>query len=196
MKRYSFIKGLTLIELLISMGIIVLLLAAGIPAYSSFKASNDLEQAAEDVKSAILETQNLAMAPDEGKSQTIKALSQVGYGESKNADSYLFFSGRGAWWSCGTFCTKYACAGPSNQYQIYLASSASKGYPTDTSVKSYMLPSGITVSCAVIQYSISQGGKIIYPTSGDITITVANSKGTKTVKVNQQTGQVTIQTVQ
>lgn len=196
MKKNSFTKGLTLIELLISMGIIVLLLAAGIPAYSNFKNSNDLDQAAEDVKSAILETQNLAMAPDESKSSTVKIS-----GSEYAANTYLISFGNGNWWrssGSGWPTYSYSCNGAQpNNYGIYLASEVLYPQPdANYLVKSFILPSGITFdNCKMIQYSIPQAGKIVYPGTSNAVITIKSSKTgkSKTVTVNYQTGQVTIQ---
>jgi prepilin-type N-terminal cleavage/methylation domain-containing protein len=60
-------KGMTLIELVVTIGIVSLLLVAGIPSYNHFKDVNNLNQAADDVRSAILDTQSFAMSPEQSK---------------------------------------------------------------------------------------------------------------------------------
>lgn len=58
---------MTLIELVVTIGIISILLVAGIPSYNHFANVNNLNQAVEDVKSAILDTQNFALSPQSNK---------------------------------------------------------------------------------------------------------------------------------
>lgn len=56
-------RGFTLIELLVTIGIIVLLLAVGIPAFRGFGSRNELDFAAQNIKSAVVDAQNYSLAP-------------------------------------------------------------------------------------------------------------------------------------
>lgn len=177
--RLSACGGLTLIELIITLSIIVLLLGAGIPAYRHYSYVNDLAQAAQDVKNAILETQSFALAPEADKNPIV-SISGADY----PADSYL---------------VNFPLNG--TEYSIYLASSVKPGeYPTNP-IKSYFLPRGISFSNGeVIQYSIENQAKISYFTpstiDGDETsIILISNKLTdqKTIEVNKETGQISIQ---
>lgn len=61
-------KGLTLIELVVSISIIIMLTAFGIPAFSRFGTERELIQAAELVAGTIREAQAMALAPQGGHS--------------------------------------------------------------------------------------------------------------------------------
>ncbi len=65
-----FRQAFTLIELLITMGIIVLILSVTLPAFSRFQKEQDLVSAAETLRDALLETQNLALSPRSQKPDT------------------------------------------------------------------------------------------------------------------------------
>ena len=55
--------GFTLIELLVSLSILALLIGAGIPSFRRFGRVQQLDLAADQVKSAILDTRALALNP-------------------------------------------------------------------------------------------------------------------------------------
>lgn len=59
-------KGFTLIELLVVIAIITLFTAVGVPAFRNYGQKRQLNQAAEQVKSAILEAKSMALAPSAG----------------------------------------------------------------------------------------------------------------------------------
>jgi len=61
MKKYY--KAFTLIEILVTIGIIALLLAAAIPSFNKYSRSNEFYQVAQTLKSAIETTKNYALAP-------------------------------------------------------------------------------------------------------------------------------------
>lgn len=56
-------KAFTLIEALVVIGILTLMFVLSIPAYRSYSRRNQLRQAAQSVRSAIVEAQNTALAP-------------------------------------------------------------------------------------------------------------------------------------
>lgn len=56
-------SGFTLIELVISTGIIMLVVASTLPAFLQFQAKQNLVSAAQSVRDMILEAQNYALAP-------------------------------------------------------------------------------------------------------------------------------------
>ena len=58
-------RAFTLIEALVVIGILTLMFALSIPAYRSYSRRNQLRQAAESVRSALVEAQNMALAPKE-----------------------------------------------------------------------------------------------------------------------------------
>ena len=61
---YSYFqKGFTLLELLVSVSIITLLIGTGIPAFRHFGRVSQLDQAADQVKGAILDARAYALGP-------------------------------------------------------------------------------------------------------------------------------------
>ena len=56
-------QGFTLLELLVSISIITLLIGTGIPAFRHFGRVSQLDQAADQVKGAILDTRAYALGP-------------------------------------------------------------------------------------------------------------------------------------
>jgi prepilin-type N-terminal cleavage/methylation domain-containing protein len=59
-------NGFTLVELIVTIGIVVFLMALLFPSFRNYERRNNLEQSAEEVRSAILETKNYAMGPRAG----------------------------------------------------------------------------------------------------------------------------------
>lgn len=215
-------KGMTLIELLVSIGIVVLLLVIGVPAYRHYSYVNDLNQAAQDVKNAILETQSYALAPEENKPQEVDItpcqITQVIVGYNCRRVC--------SWFSCRTVCDipiyapRLSCnlpivRGKANTYSIamgvqnltpvsdvgygiYLTSSSQPGQLSNQKIKELKLPNGISfIGYGVVQYSIEKNALIIYPSEGEINITLTSSKltsnNTKIINVNRETGRVSIQ---
>lgn len=173
-------RGVTLIELLVTIAIIILLLAGGVPAYRQYGYVNDLNQAAQDVKNAILETQSFALAPPGDTSAGFKA-----------SDFTIYFSSIDS----GLF--------KKNHYYIFPSNTPSLG----PILKEYILPNGIHFDLMIgrFAYSIEQRGKIIDPiivdtpgqqldTGSVMTLLIISDKisQTKTITVNRETGQITI----
>jgi len=76
-------RAFTLIEALVVIGILTLMFALSIPAYRSYSRRNQLRQAAESVRSALVEAQNMALAPKESGRQ---------YGAKRNSStSYIVY---------------------------------------------------------------------------------------------------------
>ncbi len=63
-------QGFTLLELLVSISIIALLIGTGIPSFRHFGRVQALEQAADQVKGAILDTRAYALGPRAEKPAT------------------------------------------------------------------------------------------------------------------------------
>lgn len=64
MKRIScYSAGFTLLELVVTVGIVGLLVAAGVPAFYAYGKQNAPRIAAQDIKNALLEAQSLARSP-------------------------------------------------------------------------------------------------------------------------------------
>ncbi|MBI4029628.1 prepilin-type N-terminal cleavage/methylation domain-containing protein, partial [Candidatus Berkelbacteria bacterium] len=59
-------QSFTLIELLVVISLIALFTAVGVPAFRNYGQKRQLNQAAEQVKSAILEAKSMALAPSAG----------------------------------------------------------------------------------------------------------------------------------
>ncbi|MBU2595492.1 type II secretion system GspH family protein, partial [Patescibacteria group bacterium] len=58
--------GFTLLEMVVTIGIISILVVAGVPAFNSYNKHNSSKIAAQDIKSSLLEAQSLARSPDAG----------------------------------------------------------------------------------------------------------------------------------
>jgi len=184
--------GMSLVELLVTMAIIVLLLAVGVPAYRQYGNSNDLEQAAQDVKNALLETKNMALAPASDKPQFVK----IG-GEDRPANSYLALVTRN-----------------SNKIDIYVTSTEPTptgticNIPdsTDAIVKTVTLPASVEFSWSsaggqgnfrdkTLQYLITEQGKLADCSANSTTLDIKSTKigKSKIIKINAETGQVSIE---
>lgn len=58
--------GFTLLEMVVTIGIISILVVGGVPAFNSYNKHNSSKIAAQDIKSSLLEAQSLARSPDPG----------------------------------------------------------------------------------------------------------------------------------
>src|SRR3990167_2283872 len=58
--------GVTLIELLVTLTVSAILLAIFVPAFRTFEEKNNLSQAAQQMRNALLRSQGFALAPRQG----------------------------------------------------------------------------------------------------------------------------------
>lgn len=187
--------GFTLIEVVVSTGIIVMMLAIGLPAYAQFQKHQNVTLAAEGVRDAILEAYNYSLAPRAADSDTT--------GKPAGADYYriLFLD----------------TASP-QQYVIQESASGAGVLPKASSwtdLRKTVLPAGVRYCANFIPttlpgnqtgivYSISKGGAIVDATTGKETYQplvirlqhVALPEETRVISVKPETGQVSITTEQ
>ncbi len=83
--------GFTLIELVISLGIIVLLLALAIPLFRGSGERNKLMLTAQEVKNTILEAKNLALSPRMEKAANVDKYS-IKFNQPAN-NQYAIYEG-------------------------------------------------------------------------------------------------------
>lgn len=57
--------GFTLAEMLVVIAIIIIISVLTVPSYNNFRRASQLRQAAQDVRQAIVDAQNMALAPKE-----------------------------------------------------------------------------------------------------------------------------------
>lgn len=198
-------SGMSLIELLVTMAIIMLLLVVGVPGYRNYSYSNDLDQAAQDVKNAILETKNMALAPAADKLSTTsvwECLSWgggwfshfcVAYGDvSHSADSYMV----------GIY-SQNSSADMGRMIISYASSEITETSPNANSIiKDFKLPSSVNFQqWWGIKFSIADQGKITFASAGgpdgdDVVLEIKNTKlssnNARTITINKITGQVSI----
>ena len=149
MKKYY--KAFTLIEILVTIGIIALLLAAAVPSFNKYGRSNEFYQVAQTLKSAIETTQNYALAPRVEKKEGVDI-----YG--------ILITGSGS--DVGF------------QYQIYEGDTntiiETKNFSND--ILTITKPIGTKID---IKFSISEKGKIISPDNiSDIIMQLTNPDST------------------
>ena len=80
-------RGFSLVELLVAIGITTLLVATGIPTFRSYGQRISLDQAAEDVAGLLITARTLALSPDAAKEKEV-----VAYGVAFNNKKAELFS--------------------------------------------------------------------------------------------------------
>ncbi len=158
-------SAFTLIELIVSTAVILLILGITLPAYQEFQRRQTLHSAIQQVRDAILETQNYALAPRGSDGST-------SIGKAAGADYYriVFISA------------------PDPGFRIDEQTNTNLQSPTWATVKRGNLPYSIQLCQAdnvIISsteptdpslglfYSVSQLGKIIKPLeSGQVTVSL------------------------
>ena len=87
-------NGFTLIEMIVVISILAIMVAVSIPAYRSYGRRNELRNAAQQVRQALVEAQNMALAPKAG----VK-----GYGVHFQAKKYFVFADKNfdGWYDSG-----------------------------------------------------------------------------------------------
>jgi prepilin-type N-terminal cleavage/methylation domain-containing protein len=178
-------QGFTLIELLVSTSIIVLMLAMSLPSFITFQRRQNLTNAADQVRDAILETNNYALAPRGSGSEGEK---------DPGADQYRILFLPGETYQIEE--QRYDAANPTLiDWQSLKTSKLSNR------LKFCDLPAEIQATSSTlgpdkgIIYSIRQLGKIVHPEIGS-TITISlGYEGTRTSKdiiIQRETGQVEV----
>lgn len=177
-------RGFSLVEMLVTIGMIAVLMIVSIPAFGKYGERQKLNEAAEEVASAIRETQNLSLAPNEYKPP---AQDSYAFHCLNNTPGYVIL------------CYKYDPI--SNQNILTNCSSQN----TSSEYKPFILPgeeitfqSGCQIAGGTDNPDIFfqiPSGKIANPTN--IEIVLINNKlsgnNTRTVKINRETGQVEIE---
>lgn len=188
--------GFTLIEVVVSTAIIAVMLAIGLPAYAQFQKHQNLTLAAEGVRDAILEAYNYSLAP--------RAADSDSPGKPAGADYYRVV---------------FHDMTTPQEYLVQEASTpatvAPKSADWSTVLRRSILPAGVRYCSAFspttlagdlagIVYSISKGGVIVDPVSGQrsyqpLTIKlqhVALPDEVRVISVKPETGQVSVTTEQ
>lgn len=147
--------GFTLIEVIASVGIIVMMLAISLPAFLEFQKRQNLNLAAESIRDAILEAYNYSLAP--------RAADGTGIGKQAGTDFYRI---------------SFDVASPQRYFVEEQTHSGNGAPPTtpstaqwDMKLRTAQLPVGVTycsfspltlsATDAGIVYSISKGGRIV-----------------------------------
>lgn len=63
MKKNTKLRGFTLLELVVTIGIIAVLVAIGVPAFYAYSKQNASRTSVQDIKNVLLEAQSLAKSP-------------------------------------------------------------------------------------------------------------------------------------
>jgi prepilin-type N-terminal cleavage/methylation domain-containing protein len=147
--------GFTLIEVIVSVGIIVMMLAISLPAFLEFQKRQNLSLAAESIRDAMLEAYNYSLAP--------RAADGTSLGKQAGTDLYRI---------------SFSLATPQQYFveeQTFNGSGTPPNAPSTAQwamkLRSALLPAGVvycsftpsTLSAADagIAYSISKGGRIV-----------------------------------
>lgn len=157
----SKLNGFTLIELVIAVFLITLLAGISVPAVYRFQREASLKTSANEIKSAVLQARNFAMAPRVyPKNADGSGMNQI--------ESYAF-----------------SCDVATREYKIM--EKPTSGAEIEVRGTSRNLPENIefsAASCASnIYFSVAEHGKSNLSASRDIVIT-ANNYETATVQVN------------
>jgi len=165
------VQGFTLVEILVSMGIVLLLLGVGAPAYQSYGRRIALEQAATDVETAIQEAHNLSLAPP------VEAPPGTRYYGVSFHDTQTYIIQEIGGDTCKPPATDCVFATRS-QYKLPAAIHFSGSEP------------------AYLWFSITRQGEVLVPMGASLKLasdSLPSGKNTYSVTVNSITGQVTIE---
>ena len=174
-------RGFTLVELMVSISIVTVMMAVGLPAFQNYGRKAELNQAATDIQTAILQAHNLALAPESDKPSSEKY-----YGVKFDVIKNSFDVVRGNWEASSSGC-------PVLPDPITLVEHHS--LPAGISMKS---PTATPQESDCVGYLVGTGAT---PANGNRTsitlksskIPEGNNKNIQQVKINSVTGQVSIQ---
>lgn len=197
-------KSFTLVEILVTVGIIVLLAAAAGPALKIHQDKANLDNAVTKIKDGILETQNYAFAPE----RTDPNLTGYIFVLNMSSSPQDYYVGSGGTTlhprSFGIFAmvggTRPVIKTVSLGIPVDLSSSAPAGYGTPGQLKIHFAVKGLTIQvedgtagCAGIYYDNTTNWDTTCAPGGDyVQIDVSYANRTKRIRVQKITGQIEI----
>ncbi len=188
-------RGFTLVELMISIAIIMMMVAITLPAFSNFQRRQDLLSATQVIRDAILEAHNLALAPRAGAGAGDT-------GKDDGADIYrvVFYSEDDGQ---GQALAKYQIqeqdteeTTPEDWSTIKTGQLSARIVYCTTNISQSLLSASATniTDSDGLQFSISQQGKIVAPTTAQARLILASTSSgeRREVTVYPVTGQVDV----
>lgn len=162
-------RGFSLVELLVAIGITTLLVATGIPTFRSYGQRISLDQAAEDVAGLLITARTLALSPDAAKEKEVVAYGVAFDNDNKKTELFSYELNK----------NKYEKRGAPRQT-----------FNAPAVVTSIAARRSQTVLKEIIFPIESRGGS-----NTDAAITLGGGKvGTRTISVIAATGQITVET--
>ena len=165
-------RGFSLVELLVAIGITTLLVATGIPTFRSYGQRISLDQAAEDVAGLLITARTLALSPDAAKEKEVVAYGVAFDNDNKKTELFSYELKNNEYKKSGA--PRQTFEAPAVVTSIF----ARKSMDSRTVLKEIIFP---------IE---SRGGS-----NTDAAITLDGGKvGTRTISVIAATGQITVVT--
>lgn len=93
--RLHLVWGFTLLELIVTMGIISILVVMGIPAFNSYAKHNATKIASQDIKNTLIEAQSLAQSPDSSHKGSDFYYLKINYSQDQERNNGKLELGRG-----------------------------------------------------------------------------------------------------
>jgi len=193
MKDNSKTFGFTLIELLVTLFIITILTGASIPLLRQYQRTNELKLTAYEIRSAILEAKNYALAPRASGTQ-IDSYAIVFYGrdygtlpdEQAKRNSYEIFECQNP-----SVADSPTCEGGTK----VLVVGSTRRLPKDVQFGGFNWDGGFT-SSAELRFSVTKQGEIITTfnpsTVSTAQINITRGAETFTVEVSKATGVINV----
>jgi prepilin-type N-terminal cleavage/methylation domain-containing protein len=198
-------SGFTLIELVVSVGIILMMVAVSLPAFLNFQRRQDMTNATQQLRDGILDTQNYALAPradiDGGPEKVAGAdyYRIVFYNDGNTAKYEIDEQTRDL---SGQTVNTLASGYPTYPTSAYWTPIATRSLPTNISFCRLSDDNLTTTTTPVtadrikgIVYSISQMGRIVAPSqTGTYTLTIQSGATGKqsAIKVQAETGRIDV----
>jgi prepilin-type N-terminal cleavage/methylation domain-containing protein len=168
-------RGLTLIEMIAVIAILGLLLILAIASYRNYRQRNNLKIAAQEIRSALVEASDYALAPQHQDTVTKEMAKGYGVELNQGNDTYYLF------WSITT----------------------TYPYGSRHNIKTYQLPNRIQLSAPAGQTlvffqvppTIPDGREIEFKggtAPGTITLNLSGTGETRNVTINCNTGSIDI----